>query len=179
MDHEYPPVFGAITLDEYNLRDALEKAQDELVELIRERERMDWKINKLQSDIVHLAALCRVEIEDPMAQLGLTDAVRCVIADQTYVSPLSGALTGRVPAAPPSVPMTVSDIVQALNLKYPEASEYKNLTANVQTILKRLVKSKNIATVPGLGIALGPHYIWTGGLRPLPPLPNWVKEKMK
>ena len=62
--------------DEYKLMDTLEATQDELVDLIRQRESIEYQINKLQNDITHLAALCRVDVEDPIQQLGLTDVIQ-------------------------------------------------------------------------------------------------------
>jgi hypothetical protein len=160
------------SIDEYNLQDTLEKAQDELVDLIRKRKQIDWRIEKLQSDIVHLAALCGVEIEDPMSQLGLTDAVRWIVAKGTQkggVNSLADKLKG---------PMTSAEITEALEKEYPSASKYKNLTANVQTILKRLVKSKAVK-VEEYGVEGTVRYTWIGGLLPMPPPPGWLEERMK
>ncbi len=169
----YPPVDNPLGKlgDEYNLRDTLEKAQDELIELIRERERIEWRITKLQSDIVHLSALCGVEIEDPMTQLGLTDAVRWIIASNTHT--LSGALSGR-----PMCPMATAEIVETLKKEYPNASNYKNLNANVQTILKRLVKS-GVVRIDTYGTDETMRYRWIGStMPPIPPPPGWVEERM-
>src|SRR5260370_41433892 len=97
--------------DEYNLMDTLEAAQDELVKLLREHESIEWRINKLQNDIVHLAALCRVEIEDPIKQLGLTDAVRYILGREKK-------------------PLTIQEIVEALSKSSYDVSGYKNISAN-------------------------------------------------
>jgi len=162
-----PPPSG----DEYNLRDTLEAAQEEAVRLIRERESIDYRIGKLQGDIVHLAALCRIEVEDPVRQLGLTDAVRFTLAKE-------------------KAPMSVKDIVDALNMVYTEVSEYKNLPANVLTIIRRLIKANEVqpfvvppseyAPVNTAAFRAKPQerYIWVGGLSPLPPLPGWMKKML-
>jgi len=160
------------SMDEYNLRETLEAAQEEAIKLIRERESIDYRIGKLQEDIVHLAALCRVEVEDPIRELGLTDAVRFTLAKEKG-------------------PMSVKDIVEVLRRAYTDISEYKNLPANVQTIIRRLVKAKEVsvyltppseyAPVSGNVLSRIPtaeEYVWNGGLPPLPPLPGWMKKRM-
>ena len=105
-----PPTFG---IDEYNLKAVLEAAQDELVKLIQDRQSLEWRINKLQNDIVHLSALCHVEVDDPVAQLGLTDAVRWIFAREKK-------------------PLAVNEVVETLHRSYQDVSEYKNLAASVQ-----------------------------------------------
>jgi hypothetical protein len=130
MSEEPNQVFvpPAPELDEYNLKGKLETAQDELVKLIQERQTLEWRINRLQNDIVHLAALCNVEVEDPLAQLGLTDAVRWILASEKK-------------------PLAVNEIVEALRRSYPDVSEYKNLPANVHTVIRRLVKASAVRPV--------------------------------
>jgi hypothetical protein len=155
----------------------LESTQDELVQLIRERERIEWRINKLQKDIVHLAALCRIEIEDPISQLGLTDAVRWVIAENTYQR--SGVLVGALSPQAPKSPATLAQIIEVLKSEYPESSQYRNLTANVQTILKRLIKAKEVRLDEKSLLDKNLLYVWCGGPPPLPPPPNWLKERLK
>jgi len=142
-------------VDEYKLRNVLEAAQEELVNLTQERERLDWRINKLQNDIVHLAALCRVEVEDPIKQLGLTDAIRWIFARD-------------------SKPLSTQLIVDALVQSY-DVSGYKNLPANVHTIVRRLAKAGDIKRFAAVPIGLGKvgedreKYVWAGGLPPPPP----------
>jgi hypothetical protein len=163
------------SIDEYNLKATLEAAQDELVKLLRDRESLEWRINKLQNDIVHLAALCHVEVEDPLTQLGLTDAVRWILA--------SGKR-----------PLGVQQIVEQLHKSYSDASEYKNLPANVHTIVRRLVKANEVKPAveppqdyrpvkPRDAFSLvvkgttGAKYVWAGGIPPLPPPPGWLRER--
>jgi hypothetical protein len=158
------PVPPPPTFDEYKLNDVLEAAREELVKLIRERESIEWRINKLQNDIVHLAALCGVEVPDPIAELGLTDAVRYIFAREKK-------------------PLNITEIVEALGKSYPDVSGYKNLSANIHTIVRRLSKAKEIeldpessSVIPRVG---GAKYTWAGGACP-PPLPqSWLKERMK
>jgi hypothetical protein len=181
-----PPVTG---LDEYNLKDKLEAAQDELVKLLRERQTLEWRINKLQNDIVHLAALCNVEVEDPLAQLGLTDAVRWILASEKK-------------------PLAVSEIVEALRRSYPDVSEYKNLPANIHTVIRRLVKASAVRPVDmppdpeppkleglggssmppdaepgklkgfgGLRRPVGTKYVWAGAIPPRAPSSLWSRKK--
>jgi len=141
--------------DEYNLLEILEATQEELMKLTEERERIERRANKLQNDIVHLAALCRVEVEDPIKQLGLTDAIRWIFAREEK-------------------PLSVQQIADVLEQAY-DVSGYKNLPANVHTIVGRLVKAGDIKQVgyisPGIR-KIGEDrekYVWAGGLPPPPP----------
>jgi hypothetical protein len=138
--------------DEYNLSEALQATNDELVDLTEKREQLDRRIAKLQSDRVHLAALCGAEIDDPIKQLGLTDAVR--------------HLFGRAGA-----PASRKQIVEMLERSY-DVSTYKNLPANVHTIVRRLLKSGEIKQVaPGVLGRIGEQemYQWAKGIAPPPP----------
>jgi chromosome segregation ATPase len=152
-----PQLLPPALLDEYKLRDTLEGAQEELLKLLREREQMEWRINKLQNDIVHLAALCRVEVEEPIRQLGLTDAVRWIFASDKNKA------------------MDIKQVVDALQKSWNDAATYKNLQANVHTIFRRLKKSGDIkpaAEIAGLLGKIGDDgdkFVWGGGLPPLPP----------
>lgn len=145
------------TRDEYNLRDTLEAAQEELVKLMQERQLVEWRINKLQSDIIHLAALCHVEVEDPIKQLGLTDAVRYIFGRE-----------GR--------PLSIDQIVDVLDKSYDDVAAYKNLPANVHTIVRRLVKAGEVKLSTELpmhppAMQVGDDkdkYVWCGGM-PFPP----------
>lgn len=154
MEQEYLAIEMPPFSDEYNLKAALEAAQDELVRLLRERESMEWRINKLQNDIVHLSALCRVEVEDPIKQLGLTDAVRFILGTK-------------------KTPMTIPAIVEGLNKSTYDVSEYINLPANVHTIVRRLVKAKEVKDMGEK------FFLWVGGIPPFPKPTSWLKERMK
>lgn len=150
---------GTYPLDEASLKLSLEAAQDELVKLLRERQFMELRIHKLQNDIVHLAALCHVEIEDPVKQLGLTDYVRYILAKT-------------------KAPLTIQQIVDEMIKSSYDISEYKNISANVHTIVGRLMKAKEVKTIPTVD-SRNRVFIWIGGVGPLPPLPDWLKERLK
>ncbi len=150
------------SLENYDhLKIALEAAQEELVESIRERASIEWRINKLQNDIVHLAALCRVEVQDPIKELGLTDAVRWIFSKDDKRA------------------LAISEVVVALKESGYDVSEYKNLTANIHTIVKRLLKANEIKDIPAAPPFSGTRFKWTGGLGP-PPVPtSWLKELLE
>lgn len=155
-------------LDDYKLRDILEATQEELVKLLQEREMMEWRINKLQNDIVHLAALCHVEVEDPIRQLGLTDAVRWIFSRDQKKS------------------LSVKQVAEELNKSWSDAGTYKNLLANVHTVVRRLKKAGEIKCSselpdypPGLGgfFEDDDKYVWGGGLPPVPPPLRDMRKK--
>lgn len=159
-----PPLKPIQIADEYKLADALDAAQEELEKLTIERQRIDRRIAKLQGDIVHLSALCGVEVEDPIKQLGLTDAIRYIF--------------GREERA-----LSRQQVVEILEQSY-DVSSYKNLAANVHTIVRRLLKSGQIK--PVLNALLGKigdteTYIWTNGMTPPPPPlpPSSVGRKIR
>ena len=143
----------AYILDENSLKVSLEAAQDELVRLMRERESIEERINKLQADVLHLAALCRVEVEDPVRQLGLTDAVRQILSRNKK-------------------PQSVHQIVDALRNSGYDISAYKNIAANIQTILGRLVRSKEVIPID----RGGRFFMWRPVVRPIPWLTKRVKD---
>ncbi len=144
--------------DDYNLKATLGAVQDDLIKLLRERESIDWRISKLQSDIVHLAALCHIEVEDPIKQLGLTDAVRYILGKE-------------------KTPLTIQEMVEALSKSSYDVSEYKNISANLHTIVGRLIRSNEVR---GMGQPGTPAtFIWIGGIPPMPPAPDWLKKRLK
>jgi hypothetical protein len=170
-----PNYFPPDALDEYNLRDVLEATQEELVQCLQKREQLEWRINKLHNDVVHLAALCRVDVEDPIRQLGLTDAVRWIFSRDKDKS------------------LGIKQVVDALEKSWKDASTYKNLRANVNTVVRRLKKAGEIklsteipmypypAPVPAgvLGMIDDDEekYVWGGGLPPLPPELKEITKK--
>src|SRR5437773_2147010 len=103
----------------------LESAQEELINLMREKEALERNIEKLQSDIQHLAALCNVTVENPIKQLGLTDAIRYCLARS-------------------GTPLATTEIRDWLLKSYPGASSHGNLMASVHTIVKRLIGSSEV-----------------------------------
>jgi len=138
-------------------KELLEAAQDELVDAVKNRNMLEMRIRSLQSDITHLAALCGEEVQDPIKDLGLTDAIRYTL----------GNTKG---------PMTPVEIKEALVKGGFEVSEYSNMMASIHTVLRRLrIKGEVMAS----GFK-GGSFIWTKrGLTPPPPLPGWIKERLK
>jgi hypothetical protein len=61
------------------LRDEFDNHQGELERLLEERTRLDERILQLQNKIRHVARMVDVTVDDPITQLGLTDAIRYVI----------------------------------------------------------------------------------------------------
>jgi len=159
-----PPIKPIQVPDEYKLGEVLDDAQEELEKLTTERQRIDRRIAKLQGDIVHLSALCGVEVEDPIKQLGLTDAIRYIF--------------GREERA-----LSRQQVVEILEHSY-DVSSYKNLAANVHTIVRRLLKSGQIK--PVLNALLGKigdpeTYVWAKNSMPPPPpaLPTTKREPVE
>jgi hypothetical protein len=140
-----------------HLKDTLEAAQDELVELLRDRQILDWRIDKLQNDIIHLAALCRVEIEDPLRQLGLTDAIRWALSSEKR-------------------PLSVLQIADMLKRSNYDVSDYKNLPANIQTIVTRLVKAGDVEALPVTPPLTVKTFHWVGDPFTLAPPPTPVSK---
>ncbi|HEV3419533.1 MAG TPA: hypothetical protein VG075_04460 [Candidatus Acidoferrum sp.] len=149
-------------IDEYNLLNTLEAAQEELLKLTDDREKIERRMNQLQNDIVHLAALCRKEVEDPIKQLGLTDAIRYIFSRENR-------------------PLDKQQVAAILEKSY-DVDAYKNLLANVHTIVRRLVKSGEVKLVHddsslAIGATIGEKekYTWSGRiLPPPPPSPNRI-----
>ena len=67
------------TTEMVRLRDVLDNYQGELARLLEERTRLDERILQLQNKIRHVARMVDVTVDDPIQQLGLTDAIRYVI----------------------------------------------------------------------------------------------------
>lgn len=142
-------------LQKHRFAELLEAAQDDLVEAIRQRRGLDHKIRVLQEDIAHLAPLAGVKVEDPISQLGLTDAIRYVF----------GKLAP-TPLGPP-------DIKKALVDSGYDLSEYSNVMASIHTVIGRLLKRKEIAmALPTWASNKDKKYVWSGGIPPPPPIPE-------
>jgi len=144
----------AYVLDPDDLKTTLEAAQAELVKLIGERAAIDERLTKLQSDVLHLAALCGVEVEDPVKQLGLTDAIRHVLSTNRR-------------------PLNIRQIQEALAASGFDTATYKNIAANIHTVLRRLVESKEVLTR-----GQGSFFIWAEPGRPFQIVP-FIGRKAK
>ena len=129
------------TAEMVRLRDVLDNYQGELERLLQERTRLDARILQLQHDIRHVARMVDVTVDDPITQLGLTDAIRYVIQH-----------AGKH--------MTPVDVRDELLKRYCDPEDYRNLLASVHTVMKRLERAGEI-TFDGIKAE------WTGGL-PMP-----------
>ena len=129
------------TAEMVRLRDVLDNYQGELERLLEERTRLDARILQLQQDIRHVARMVEVTVDDPITQLGLTDAIRYVIQH----------------AAKHMTPVEVRD---ELLKRYCDPEDYRNLLASVHTVMKRLERAGEITFD-------GTKAEWTGGL-PMP-----------
>jgi hypothetical protein len=136
-----------------------ESAQDELVDALQERERLETRIRSLQEDIGHLAALCGEPVEDPLKELGLTDAIRYVFGK-----------------AKPQA-LNAVGVKNGLVADGYDISEYSNVMASIHTVIKRLLKKKEIES--GAAGFEGKTYVWAGGLPPPPPLPERLRKRVK
>ncbi len=144
------------------LKELLEAAQDELVEAFKQRETLDHRISVLQKDVTHLAGLCDEEVEDPVKQMGLTDAVRYVLGQRKEGAGLKL--------------MTPIEIRDAIAAGGYDVSEYSNIMASIHTILRRLRKKGEVMS----SAMKGGSYVWTGkGMTPPPPIPGWLRERLK
>ena len=123
------------------LRDVLDNCQGELERLLEERTHLDERILQLQNKIRHVARMVDVTVDDPITQLGLSDAIRYVIqhADK---------------------PMTPVEVRDELLKRYCDPEDYRNLLASVHTVMKRLERAGEITFD-------GTRAEWTGGL-PMP-----------
>src|SRR5688572_31183109 len=101
------------------LRDVFDNYQGELARLLEERTRLDERILSLQNKIRHVARMVDVTVDDPIQQLGLTDAIRYVIQH----------------AGKPVTPVEIRD---DLLKRYCDPEDYRNLLASVHTVMKRL-----------------------------------------
>ena len=129
------------TAEMVRLRDVLDNYQGELERLLEERTRLDARILQLQHDIRHVARMVDVTVDDPITQLGLTDAIRYVIQH-----------AGKH--------MTPVDVRDELLKRYCDPEDYRNLLASVHTVMKRLERAGEITFD-------GTKAEWTGGL-PMP-----------
>lgn len=152
----YDKDFGIGNASKEHVVELLEAAQDSLVKLIRERKRLDWRINETSKDILHLCAVVGIQMDDPLKQLGITDAIRSIVG-----------LSGK-----PISPVEIKEKLKDAEIELPES----NPLGPVHTILKRLEKSGEIRRVQIVEGVNG--YEWIGGLPPPPTFPKWLTEEM-
>jgi hypothetical protein len=110
------------TTEIVRLRDVLDNHQGDLERLLEERTRLDERILQLQNKIRHVASMVDVTVDDPIQQLGLTDAIRYVIQHARK-------------------PMTPVDVRDELLKRYCDPEDYRNLLASVHTVMKRLERA--------------------------------------
>ena len=127
------------TTEMVRLRDVLDNCQRELERLLEERTRLDERILQLQNKIRHVAKMVEVTVDDPITQLGLTDAIRYVVQHAGKVTPV--------------------DVRDELLKRYCDPEDYRNLLASVHTVMKRLERAGEITFD-------GTKAEWTGGLPP-------------
>ena len=117
------------TTEMVRLRDVLDNCQGELERLLEERTRLDERILQLQNKIRHVARMVEVTVDDPITQLGLTDAIRYVVQHAGKVTPV--------------------DVRDELLKRYCDPEDYRNLLASVHTVMKRWhVPERSRSTVP-------------------------------
>lgn len=131
------------------LRSVLAHAQGELARLLEQRAALDVTIHELQNKIRHVARMVGVRVDDPIQQLGLTDAIRYVIQH----------------AGTPLTPVQVRD---ELLKRYCSPEDYRNLLASVHTVIKRLARVGEITFD-------GTKAEWTGELPP--PLIGFIPSR--
>src|SRR5882672_11338625 len=149
----YDKDWGLEATAKTQLEDILENAQDEMVKLMRERKRIEWRINETKKTILHLCGLLDVPRPDPLKDLGITDAIRSLIGL----------------AKEPLTPTAIKAGLVAAEIGLPES----NPLGPVHTILRRLEKGAEIQRV---SIPSGIAYKWIGGLPPPPTLPSWMTD---
>jgi hypothetical protein len=139
-----------------SLHRLLKAVQDEIAALLKERHSIDQRILSLQGDFAHLTALCGQPAQSPLTELGLTDAIRFVIATA-------------------KIPLTFTDIRDALKQGSFDVAQYTNLMASIHTVITRLVKYGEVKKVTGIptGEIL---FAWAEGSLPAQILnkPKWV-----
>jgi hypothetical protein len=133
----------------------LEAAQDELLRLMKERRDIEMRIPEIQRDISYLAPLCGAEVSDPVKELGVTDAVRYVLARAGIAEK---SLTAKM----------VKEVLDDLGFDF---SGSKNPIATIHTILGRLVRYREIEPTDRDKVTF---FKWIGGDAPTLPVPQSV-----
>jgi len=107
------------------LRKLLANYQEELSRLLDERKALDNKILPLQHRIRHLSRMCDLTVDDPIRQLGLTDAIRYIIRNQDE-------------------PIAPKEVRNELLQRYCKPKDYRNLLGAVHIVMKRLARAGEI-----------------------------------
>jgi hypothetical protein len=124
-----------MTLTSY--RRDLQARKRELAGLLKQRQVFDRQMAQLQPIINHLEGLCR-ELGDRAAKenaakveltTGLTELAR-VTLEEAYM------------------PLSASEVKKRMEAKGFDFSKYSNPLASIHTVLKRLVKSRQVKVVP-------------------------------
>lgn len=137
-----------------------EAAQAQMVKLLRDRQNTEREIKKTMKEMMHLSALLGVAPEDPLRQLGITDAIRHIV----------GTCSGSI---------TASQIKQGLIAAGCDLPK-SNPAAAIHTILGRLVKSREVQVFPFTGTNGEMIYGWIGKAEPpTVPVPVWMTKGRK
>jgi hypothetical protein len=138
-----------------NSRAAFDLTQQSLNELLKQRDHINKQITEHQQDLFRLAPMCGIDAKAPLASMGLTDAIRFLIADSLFG-------------------MTTEDIRDALidaKFRLPES----NPQAAIQTVLKRLQENGEIVDQYADDADRPPNWIWTSkDSAPSLPIPEWM-----
>jgi len=118
----------------------LQACKRELADLLRQRQKIDERMARLQPLIGHLEGLCR-ELGDRAAKehatkveltTGLTELAR-VTLQEAYI------------------PLSTRELKQRMEAKGFDFSHYSNPLSSIHVVLQRLVKSRQVKVVPQKG----------------------------
>ena len=118
----------------------LQARKRELAALLRQRQKIDERMARLQPLIGHLEGLCR--------ELGVRAAKETAAKVE-----LTTGLTelARVTLEEAYIPVSASDLKKRMEAKGFDFSNYSNPLASVHVVLRRLVKSGKVKVVPQKG----------------------------
>lgn len=127
-----------MTLTSY--RRDLQARKRELADLLRQRQKIDERMARLQPLISHLEGLCR-ELGDRAAKEHATQVE------------LTTGLTelARVTLKEAYIPLRPSELRQRMETKGFDFSHYSNPLSSIHVVLRRLVKSHQVKVVPQKG----------------------------
>ena len=133
---------------------AFKLTQEALRSALKDRSKVEKEIAKLQQDMIKLALFYDVEAPDPIAQMGLTDAIRYLIGEVDEEGITTTALQETLIAA--RVRLATS-----------------NPRAAIQTVLKRLVIRGEIEECEPS------KWVWVSEVSPpVPPVPDWMMQDL-